>query len=104
VLVCLPLIDSYSEKIKRLATARDVFQRHITRERDRKTEREAAAELKVAALSLAPGNIVTHDKFGSGTVVSTTGHGATAEALIDFGIATGVKHLVLSYAPLKKLR
>ncbi len=53
--------------------------------------------------SLAPGDMVTHDKFGLGTVVSTDGYGDQAEAKIDFGADYGVKHLVLRYAPLEKL-
>jgi DNA helicase II / ATP-dependent DNA helicase PcrA len=53
--------------------------------------------------SLSPGDKVTHDKFGLGTVVSTDGHGDQAEAKIDFGGEYGVKHLVLRYAPLEKL-
>jgi len=53
--------------------------------------------------SLAPGDLVTHDKFGLGTVVSTDGYGDQAEAKIDFGGEYGVKHLVLRYAPLEKL-
>jgi DNA helicase-2/ATP-dependent DNA helicase PcrA len=54
-------------------------------------------------LSLSPGDLVTHDKFGLGTVVSTDGYGDQAEAKIDFGGDYGVKHLVLRYAPLEKL-
>jgi DNA helicase II / ATP-dependent DNA helicase PcrA len=53
--------------------------------------------------SLSPGDMVTHDKFGLGTVVSTEGYGDQAEAKIDFGADYGVKHLVLRYAPLEKL-
>jgi len=53
--------------------------------------------------SLSPGDMVTHDKFGLGTVVSTDGHGDQAEAKIDFGGDYGIKHLVLRYAPLEKL-
>jgi DNA helicase-2/ATP-dependent DNA helicase PcrA len=53
--------------------------------------------------SLSPGDMVTHDKFGLGTVVSTDGYGDQAEAKIDFGGEYGVKHLVLRYAPLEKL-
>ena len=53
--------------------------------------------------SLAPGDMVNHDKFGLGTVVSTDGYGDQAEAKIDFGGDYGVKHLVLRYAPLEKL-
>jgi DNA helicase-2/ATP-dependent DNA helicase PcrA len=53
--------------------------------------------------SLSPGDLVTHDKFGLGTVVSADGYGDQAEAKIDFGGDYGVKHLVLRYAPLEKL-
>jgi DNA helicase II / ATP-dependent DNA helicase PcrA len=53
--------------------------------------------------TLSPGDMVTHDKFGLGTVVSTDGYGDQAEAKIDFGGDYGVKHLVLRYAPLEKL-
>ncbi len=53
--------------------------------------------------ALGPGDMVTHDKFGLGTVVSVDGAGDRAEAKIDFGSEYGVKHLVLRYAPLEKL-
>src|SRR5271163_3018450 len=53
--------------------------------------------------SLSAGDLVTHDKFGLGTVVSTDGYGDQAEAKIDFGADYGIKHLVLRYAPLEKL-
>src|SRR5271166_1183074 len=53
--------------------------------------------------ALSPGDMVTHDKFGLGTVVSTDGYGDQAEARIDFGGDYGVKHLLLRYAPLEKL-
>ena len=53
-------------------------------------------------VSLAPGERVTHQKFGLGTVVSTSGTGDKAEATIDFGSA-GVKRLLLRYAPVEKL-
>jgi DNA helicase-2/ATP-dependent DNA helicase PcrA len=56
-----------------------------------------------AVPALRPGDRVTHDKFGLGTVVSTDGYGGDAEAKIDFGGQYGVKHLVLRYAPIEKL-
>ena len=52
---------------------------------------------------LAPGDRVTHDAFGLGTVVSVDGVGERAEAKIDFGGDEGVKHLILRYAPIEKL-
>jgi DNA helicase-2/ATP-dependent DNA helicase PcrA len=53
-------------------------------------------------VSLSAGDRVTHDKFGLGTVVSTSGQGEKAEATIDFG-AEGTKRLLLRYAPVEKL-
>jgi DNA helicase-2/ATP-dependent DNA helicase PcrA len=53
--------------------------------------------------SLASGDMVSHDKFGLGTVMMVEGAGDRAEAKIDFGGEYGVKHLVLRYAPLEKL-
>jgi DNA helicase II / ATP-dependent DNA helicase PcrA len=52
--------------------------------------------------SLSPGDRVTHDSFGLGTVVSLDGAGDKAVASIDFG-SGGVKRLLLRYAPVEKL-
>jgi DNA helicase II / ATP-dependent DNA helicase PcrA len=51
---------------------------------------------------LAPGDRVSHDTFGLGTVVSTAGVADKAEATIDFG-TSGVKRLLLRYAPVEKI-
>jgi DNA helicase-2/ATP-dependent DNA helicase PcrA len=53
--------------------------------------------------SLQPGDRVSHDTFGLGTVVSTSGSGDNAQAKVDFGASTGQKTFVLRYAPLEKL-
>ena len=53
-------------------------------------------------MGLEPGDRVTHQKFGLGTVVETAGSGDKSEATIDFGSA-GVKRLLLRYAPVEKL-
>jgi DNA helicase-2/ATP-dependent DNA helicase PcrA len=53
--------------------------------------------------SLTPGDKVTHDSYGLGTVLSLQGSGDDPEAKIDFGGEYGVKHLVLRYAPIEKL-
>jgi DNA helicase-2/ATP-dependent DNA helicase PcrA len=45
---------------------------------------------------------VTHDAWGMGKVVATRGAGDGAQAQIDFG-SSGVKWLMLRYAPLQKL-
>jgi DNA helicase-2/ATP-dependent DNA helicase PcrA len=79
-------------------------QSSITPAQERMAQRPGArspGNRQVPALS--PGDMVTHDKFGLGTVVSTDGYGDQAEAKVDFGADYGVKHLVLRYAPLEKL-
>ncbi|MEO3787801.1 DNA helicase PcrA [Actinocorallia sp. B10E7] len=53
--------------------------------------------------ALAPGDRVTHDSFGLGTVVAIDGAADKAAASIDFGGDYGVKRLVLRYAPIEKL-
>jgi DNA helicase-2/ATP-dependent DNA helicase PcrA len=51
---------------------------------------------------LEPGDRVTHDTFGMGSVVSVEGAGERAVASIDFS-SGGVKRLLLRYAPVEKL-
>jgi DNA helicase II / ATP-dependent DNA helicase PcrA len=51
---------------------------------------------------LSAGDRVTHDAFGLGTVVATFGSGEHAQATVDFG-ASGLKTLLLRYAPVAKL-
>jgi DNA helicase-2/ATP-dependent DNA helicase PcrA len=53
--------------------------------------------------SLSPGDRITHDSFGLGTVVAVDGAGERAAASVDFGGEYGVKRLVLRYAPVEKL-
>jgi DNA helicase-2/ATP-dependent DNA helicase PcrA len=52
--------------------------------------------------NLSPGDRVTHDAFGLGTVISVDGVAEKAKAKIDFG-GDGEKTLLLAYAPLEKL-
>ena len=52
--------------------------------------------------SLEPGDRVSHDSFGLGTVVALEGQGDNAVASVDFG-SQGVKRLLLRYAPVDKL-
>jgi PcrA/UvrD tudor domain len=106
VLVHLPPDASYDEKRSRVAAAREQFRRWIPDpaiERERESERKRAAELKIRSLSLSPGDRVSHTKFGAGTVVSTSGGGAQAAAMIRFGEKWGLKLLMLRYAPLVKI-
>ena len=53
--------------------------------------------------SLSPGDKVTHDAYGLGTVLSVERRGDDPEAKIDFGGDYADKHLVLRYAPIEKL-
>ncbi|NUP79834.1 MAG: DNA helicase PcrA [Nonomuraea sp.] len=52
--------------------------------------------------SLAPGDRVTHDKWGLGTVVAVDGVAEKTKVKIDFG-GDGEKTLLLAYAPIEKL-
>ncbi|MGN6162742.1 MAG: hypothetical protein ACTHOG_13705, partial [Marmoricola sp.] len=60
------------------------------------------ATVKREVPSLSPGDRVSHDSFGLGTVVTLEGAGDNQVASVDFG-ADGVKRLLLRYAPLEKL-
>ncbi len=51
---------------------------------------------------LVPGDRVTHDSFGLGSVVTVSGEGDRAVATIDFR-EVGEKKLLLRYAPVEKL-
>src|SRR5699024_2788870 len=55
-----------------------------------------------APLVLAPGDRVSHDKYGLGRVEEVSGAGEAAMSLIDFGSAGRVK-LMHNHAPLTKL-
>ncbi|GAB4013025.1 DNA helicase PcrA [Nocardioides ultimimeridianus] len=65
---------------------------------------DAAAKAKPSRPipSLEPGDRVTHDSFGLGTVVAVEGMAEKSVASIDFG-SEGVKRLLLRYAPVEKL-
>ncbi len=53
-------------------------------------------------IALNPGDRVTHDSFGLGTVVRVEGEGDKTIAHIDFR-TEGTKRLLLRYAPVEKL-
>ena len=82
----------------------------LFRSAGRRNFSSAAARADAAAKSkparpipvLAPGDKVTHDSFGLGTVVSVEGVAEKSVASIDFG-SDGVKRLLLRYAPVEKL-
>jgi DNA helicase II / ATP-dependent DNA helicase PcrA len=52
--------------------------------------------------NLSPGDRVTHDSFGLGTVVSVDGIAEKTKVKVDFG-SSGEKTLLLNYAKLDKL-
>ena len=54
-------------------------------------------------IPLSPGDRVTHDTYGLGTVVRTLGEGDKTQAEVDFGGELGVKRFVLRFAPLEKI-
>jgi DNA helicase-2/ATP-dependent DNA helicase PcrA len=54
------------------------------------------------AVQLAPGDRVTHDTFGLGTVIRVDGAGTNAVAHVDFR-GEGIKRLLLRYAPVERL-
>ncbi|MCA2224366.1 DNA helicase PcrA [Nonomuraea aurantiaca] len=70
----------------------------------RREPAQAAAPKKGARTvpTLTPGDRVTHDAFGLGTVVSVDGVAEKTKVKIDFG-SGGEKTLLLAYAPLEKL-
>jgi DNA helicase II / ATP-dependent DNA helicase PcrA len=62
----------------------------------------SGAASKRPLLVLAPGDRVTHDKYGLGRVEEVSGVGESAMSLIDFGSAGRVK-LMHNHAPVSKL-
>jgi DNA helicase-2/ATP-dependent DNA helicase PcrA len=65
-----------------------------------RADAEAKASRPVPVLD--PGDRVSHDAFGLGTVVTVEGAADKAVASVDFG-SQGVKRLLLRYAPVEKL-
>ncbi|MET0699293.1 MAG: 3'-5' exonuclease, partial [Mycobacterium sp.] len=64
--------------------------------------KSGAAARNRPMLTLAPGDRVTHDKYGLGRVEEVSGMGESAMSLIDFGSAGRVK-LMHNHAPVAKL-
>ena len=53
-------------------------------------------------LGLRVGDRVEHGTFGEGIIIDISGSGDKTEAVVNFS-AKGTKHLLLAWAPLKKL-
>ena len=62
-----------------------------------------AAKGRNSTLVLAVGDRVSHDKYGLGTVLESTGAGVKAMVLIDFGSAGRVKMMLIGGVPMTKL-
>jgi DNA helicase-2/ATP-dependent DNA helicase PcrA len=81
----------------------------LSRAADRVASGSTSANRARSAPGLRPipnlevGDRVTHDAFGLGLVTATRGAGDSAQAEVDFGAGTGLKWLLLRYAPLEKL-
>jgi DNA helicase-2/ATP-dependent DNA helicase PcrA len=76
------------------ATVQSSFRSSNVAARSKKGTREV--------ISLTPGDRVSHDSFGLGTVVTVEGQAEKSVASVDFG-SQGVKRLLLRYAPVEKL-
>jgi DNA helicase-2/ATP-dependent DNA helicase PcrA len=64
---------------------------------------ERAHEVEIARIpDVSAGDTVTHARWGEGVVISVSGSGADAEAMVRFE-DEGEKRLLLAYAPLKKV-
>ncbi|MGN0101445.1 MAG: UvrD-helicase domain-containing protein [Dietzia sp.] len=61
------------------------------------------AKTSAPALQLAPGDRVTHDKYGLGKVLSCDGSGPRATATIDFGASGKVRLMLIGGVPMQKL-
>src|SRR5699024_1628948 len=61
------------------------------------------ARSSAPALELAPGDRVTHDKYGLGKVLSCDGSGPRATATIDFGASGTVRLMLIGGVPMQKL-
>ena len=77
---------------------------HLTEEESRvkRDRREAYASRPDPLHDVSPGELVIHDHWGRGTVVSVDGAGDKAEAVVDFD-GEGKKTLLLAWAPLRKV-
>jgi DNA helicase II / ATP-dependent DNA helicase PcrA len=62
----------------------------------------AAVEGRPVPIEISAGDTVLHDRWGEGVVLTVSGRGTDAEATVRFE-EVGEKHLLLAYAPLKKV-
>jgi DNA helicase-2/ATP-dependent DNA helicase PcrA len=69
--------------------------------RVKRSRREAIVAKPDALSDVHPGEMVIHDHWGRGTVVTVAGAGDKAEAVVEFD-GEGKKTLLLAWAPLRK--
>jgi ATP-dependent DNA helicase UvrD/PcrA len=62
----------------------------------------AAVEGRREPIEISAGDTVLHDRWGEGVVLTVSGRGSDAEATVRFE-EVGEKHLLLAYAPLKRV-
>jgi len=62
----------------------------------------AAVDGRREPIEISAGDTVLHDRWGEGVVLTVSGRGSDAEATVRFE-EVGEKHLLLAYAPLKKV-
>jgi DNA helicase-2/ATP-dependent DNA helicase PcrA len=62
----------------------------------------AAVDGRREPIEISAGDTVLHDRWGEGVVLAVSGRGSDAEATVRFE-EVGEKHLLLAYAPLKKV-
>ena len=60
------------------------------------------SSVSIGDMSISDGDRIRHDRFGAGTVVSVSGKGQEAKAVVRFD-AGGEKTLLLKYAKLQKI-
>ncbi|MBB1022977.1 MULTISPECIES: UvrD-helicase domain-containing protein [unclassified Dietzia] len=61
------------------------------------------AKSSAPTMELAPGDRVTHDKYGLGKVLTCDGSGPRATATIDFGASGTVRLMLIGGVPMQKL-
>ncbi|MEX2203027.1 MAG: DNA helicase PcrA [Actinomycetota bacterium] len=62
----------------------------------------AAVDGRREPIDISAGDTVLHDRWGEGVVLTVSGRGSDAEATVRFE-EVGEKHLLLAYAPLKRV-
>ena len=95
-----PTSNLYSRFLKEIPV--DLVELNGGRKRNRRRESARSAPRTLSGEEVGVGDRVEHDTWGEGEVLSVTGDGDRAEAVIDFG-ADGKRRVLLTWAPLEKL-